>query len=109
MAEKKRYHQSVKDRMAESRGEEKHMMRRKMSEGDYAGAEPRRRQEMEDAGMLREDHRQVANMPQEVMYKPWPKAGHYMDGGLDDTIRGIDNQMDEDGRDAKRHKQNNKW
>lgn len=109
MAEKKRYHQSPKAKMHERRGEERHMARKKMSEGDYAGAEPRRRQEMEDAGMIRESHHEVANMPQEVMYKPWPKAGHYLDGELNDTISGIDRQMDEDGRDAKKHRGVHKW
>lgn len=84
----KRYHQSVKDRMAESRGEERHMM-----QGHYAGMEPRRRQEMEDAGMIHEDHSAVANLPQNVMMKPWPGKEGYLPEVEDDTIRGVNRQM----------------
>ena len=60
----------------------------------YAGMEPRRRQEMEDAGMIHEDHSAIANLPQQVMIKPYPKTDHYMPEGLDDTISGIDRQID---------------
>ncbi len=66
----------------------------------YAGMEPRRRQELEDAGMIREDHRAIANLPQEVMIKAYPKTGPYMPEGIDDSIRGVDYQMDYD--DSKR-------
>ena len=62
----------------------------------YAGMEPRRRQELEDAGMIHEDHRAIANLPQEVMIKPYPMTGPYNPEGLDDTIRGVDMQMDYD-------------
>jgi hypothetical protein len=62
----------------------------------YAGMESRRRMEMEDAGMIHEDHRAIANLPQEVMIKPYPRTGPYMPEGLDDTIRGVDKQMDYD-------------
>lgn len=117
----KKYHQSRRDRMHESagmhayekeshggkmdprhykehrRGEEPrgdaHIMR---SHEYYAGMEPRRRQEMEDAGMIHEDHRAIANLPQNVMIKEYPKAGPYMPEGLDDTIAGVDRQMDYD-------------
>lgn len=71
----------------------------------YAGMEPRRRQEMEDAGMISEDHSQVANLPQEVVMRPYSKVGHYMpEDVLDDTIRGVDHQMDDlDGRKERQH------
>ncbi len=75
-------------------------MARHYSQGEYAGADARRTQEMQDGGMLREDRSKIANMPQEVMFKQYPDAGPYMPDGLDDTIRGIDAQMK--GDDAKR-------
>lgn len=62
----------------------------------YAGMEPRRRQEMADAGMINEDHSAVANLPQDVHYKPYPRGGSYLPEGLDDTIRGVDRQMEYD-------------
>ncbi len=65
-------------------------------DGHYAGDLARRHQEMQDAGMIHEDPRAIANMPQEVMIKPYPKPGPYLPEGLDDTIAGVDRQMDYD-------------
>jgi hypothetical protein len=67
------------------------------------GADPRRRQEMMEAGMISEDHSAIANMPQGVMMKPYPKDNDYMPEDLDDTIRGIDRQEGEDHSKAMRH------
>jgi hypothetical protein len=91
--------------MAAKRHHAERSMHRKHSllEGHYEGAEPRRRQEMEDAGMISEDHSQIANLPQHVMMKPYPKTGPYMPDGLDDTLRGIDKQMDADDSKRKQH------
>jgi hypothetical protein len=114
---KKRYFQSRKDRMDESRGghardkfndEVKHdrdhgyIGERPSSEG-YAGMESRRKMEMEDAGMIREDRSAIANLPQNVMIKPYPKTGPYEEEMLDDTIRGIDKQMDYDDSQRQSH------
>jgi hypothetical protein len=81
------------------RQEESSEYRRKGMSGEhYAGAEPRRRQEMEDAGMIHEDHNAVANLPQNVMMKYYPKEGGYTPEDLDDTIRGVDRQMGFDNK-----------
>ena len=69
----------------------------------YAGMEPRRRQEMEDAGMIHEDHSAIANLPQNVMIKKYPESGPYMPEGLDDTIAGVDRQMDYDDEKRREH------
>ena len=53
--------------------------------------------------MVKNNDREVADMPQDVHYKPWPKGGEYFDPYLDDTITGIDKQMDEDGMKMKKH------
>ena len=74
------------------------MAKRHHSEGHYAGAEGRRKQEMQDGGMISEDHSAIANMPQNVMMKPYPKEGNYMPEDLDDTIRGVDRQESADDR-----------
>lgn len=119
----KRYHQSRKDRRDESRGEKRyldavprthadsfndefhHNYERDISfrQGDYAGVDARRRQEMQDAGMIREDHAAVANLPQGVVMRPYRMAGGYLPEGLDDTIRGVDEQMDYDGMKRRQH------
>lgn len=59
----------------------------------YAGAEPRRRQEMADAGMIHEDPREVANLPQNVVMNYYPKDSGYLPENLDDTLHGVDRQI----------------
>lgn len=102
---KKRYHQSAMDRMHESAGERAHDMEERaehrhkgMGPEYYAGADPRRRQEMRDANMIHEDHRAVANLPQNVIMRPYGDAGGYLPEDLDDTIGGVDRQMNYDGK-----------
>jgi hypothetical protein len=69
----------------------------------YAGSDSRRHQEMQDSGMIHEDHSKIANLPQEVMIKSYSYAGAEMPDGLDDTIRGIDMQMSYDNSKRKEH------
>lgn len=69
----------------------------------YADMSGRLTQEMEDGGMIREDRRAIANLPQEVMIKPYPKTGPYLPEGLDDTINGVDMQMDYDDSQRRSH------
>ncbi|HVW99279.1 MAG TPA: hypothetical protein VHA52_02395 [Candidatus Babeliaceae bacterium] len=89
--------QSEHSRYKEHSGEERYL------HGYYEGPHERRRQEMEDGGMIREDHAEIANMPQEVMIKPYPKTGPSLPEEIDDTIRGIDRQMDEDDSQRRKH------
>lgn len=79
------------------------MAKRHHASGSYEGMAGRRTQEMQDAGMIREDHSAIANMPQNVMIKPYPKTGPYMPENLDDTIRGVDKQMDMDDNKRRQH------
>lgn len=74
-----------------------------ISGGHYDGAEPRRRQEMEDAGMIHEDHSQIANLPQEVKMHMYPRTGPWTPENIDDTIFGVDRQMDGDDSQKMRH------
>jgi hypothetical protein len=106
---KKRHHESVKERLAESRGMEHHLYRKAASMGLKHGMDPRRRQEMEDAGMIHEDHRAVANLPQGVIQREWPSSRSYHDFGLDDTIRGINKQENEDNARMEKHLQPGKY
>lgn len=79
------------------------MAKRYHDHGHYAGMDSRRHQEREDSGMIRENHAAIANLPQEVRITPYPKAGYYIPEVLDDTIRGIDKQMDLDGSKRRQH------
>jgi len=107
MAKKnKRYYQSVKDRMAESRGMERYETKKNIKDSAYrsvelyAGPSLRRQMEMEGSGMIYEDRDAIANLPQNVMMKEYAKMP-YPDYQVPDTIKGIDVQMYEDSDEKK--------
>lgn len=95
------------DEKEHDRGNERAAYRRFRALGDdrefYAGMEPRRRQEMEDAGYIHEDQRAIANLPQNVIMRPYPYTGPYLPEGLEDSIRGVDHQMDYDDSKRREH------
>jgi hypothetical protein len=81
-----------------------------LGEGSYEGPlNKARKEERKDFMMLSEDHSAPANLPQDVKYHAWPKVGHYANFESDDTIRGIDDQMNADGAQMARRKAGNKW
>ena len=104
MAMKKRFHKSAMQ-PKEHYGDRLEYL----GEDMYAGLDNRRALERRDSGMINEDKHAVANLPQQVMYKPWPKARHYVDYGLDDTIRGIDHQQNLDNEKMEKHLQPEKY
>src|SRR5690348_7311481 len=61
------------------------------------------RRSLEKPEMIYEDNRAIANMPQEVMIKPYPRTGPYMPEDLDDTQRGVNEQMDYDDKQRAEH------
>ncbi len=79
------------------------IMAKRYNSGYYEGPDSRKRQEREDGGMLSEDHSAMANMPQEVIMKMYPKENDYTPEGLDDTISGIDRQKNMDYSKMKEH------
>jgi hypothetical protein len=82
-----------------------HESRSKMLERHeyYAGEKSRRHQEHADGGMIHEDHSAMANMPQHIIMKPYPKPGGYLPENLDDTIRGVDGLMRENESKRSQH------
>lgn len=66
--------------------------------GYYTGFDDRRKQEREDAGMIWEDPRAIANLPQQVIMHEYPKSYNYLPEDLDDTLRGVDDQIRFDDR-----------
>jgi len=84
----KKYKQSKRDRMDESRGMRRY--ERGLSAGSYRRVSGER-----DMGMIHEDHYETANLPQEVVMKKYP-SWRYLNGAyLDDSVRGIDDLNDE--------------
>ena len=98
MAKNKRYHQSMMDRMHEHEGMMKHEGGRHMYEADE------RKMEKRSGAMLHEDHRAIANMPQDVKYHEWVSERPYLNTHLDDTISGIEHQQGGDLSVANHHK-----
>ena len=64
----------------------------------YAGIDPRRRQEIGDGGMVREDHAKMANLSQQAIHCEYPKAGYYATPYIDSMLRGVDPENDDNGR-----------
>ncbi len=86
------------------------MAKKRFYNGDYSGPlNVARKQEARDFSMISEDRSAVANLPQQVIQKEWPKPGYYADYDLDDTIRGINEQENADGSGMKRHKSKSKY
>jgi hypothetical protein len=77
---KKRYHHGMHD------SESMRVMRPKHHMSDNHDAE-RRHEYMQNAGMIREDHSKIANLPQQYIIQSYPKDRDYMPEDIDDTIR----------------------
>lgn len=83
----KKYYQDRRDRKDESRGMKRY--ERERMDDSYR----RITGENEMSKMVREDHSEIANLPQGVVYKEYPKmpmGGRYY---LDDTIEGVDDNL----------------
>ena len=113
----KKYHQTRKDRADERRGMErregKYHQTRKDREDERRGMERRDRDDRgmdtQFYGMIHEDRSEVANLPQHVEYKPYPKCGYFDEYELDDTIRGLDDTRDDDLRTMRRYTSKDKY
>jgi hypothetical protein len=51
----------------------------------YAGLDPRRRQEVADGGMVKEDKGAMANLSNKPVHREYPPAGYYSSPYLDDS------------------------
>lgn len=60
---------------------------RAMQNAFFAGVDPRRRQELADAGMVHEDHTAMANLSPQAIHREYPKdgTGFVFTPYLDDT------------------------
>lgn len=76
---------------------------------DASGYNNERRQEAQDFGMIKEDRSAVANLPRDVMIKPFPHCPYGLESSLDDTIRGIDRQIGADDSAARRNRSKSKY
>ena len=78
-------------------------MSKRFHEGYYAGESSRNRMEHQDGSMISEDHSKMANLPQEVIMKPWQDHEAFLPEVLDDTITGITKQINLDDSKRREH------
>jgi hypothetical protein len=78
-------------------------MAKRYFSGSYEGREESERTQKKDSSMISEDRSAIANMPQNVIMKDWSDKETYMPENLDDTIRGIDEQIREDNSKRSKH------
>jgi hypothetical protein len=71
--------------------------------GEYEGMDERREQESLDASMIPSGKGSFANMPEETVMKLYPRVHEYMPEDLDDTIHGVDRQIDLDVSQRRKH------
>jgi len=98
----KKYHQTRKDREHESEGmkkrEGKYHQTRKDREHESEGMKKREGKYRMDEGymgMISEDHSAPANLPQEVVHKYYRKERSLDMYELEDSIEGVDHQINE--------------
>lgn len=88
----------------EQRRDQRDFERTKEMENEFfAGVDPRRRSELAQGGMVREDHKAMANLPKQAIHCEYPQAGFYETPYLDALVRGIDESPDDDGTFKSRH------
>jgi hypothetical protein len=51
----------------------------------YGGLDPRRKNEMADAGMVKEDRNAMANLSPEPIHQQYPRAGYYSNPYIQDS------------------------
>lgn len=69
----------------------------------YAGVDPRRRKELADGGMVREDHHAMANLPRQAIHCEYPQSYFYQTPYIADLVLGTDTQNDDDGSSMARY------
>jgi len=72
-------------------------------DGAYSDAAATARMQHHDSEMITEDRSAVANLPQQVIMKDWADHEAYLPDILDDTIVGINKQINYDNKKRSEH------
>ena len=62
-----------------------------------------------EEGMIKSDKTSFANMPQEVIFKPYGTPTFGTPDGIDDTISGVDRQITDDSDEMKKNTYGGKY
>ncbi len=90
-----KYHQTRKDRHDESRGMKDYYKGKGEEMSPRYGREHHGSMDSGYMGMLHEDHSAPANLPQHVVHKYYPECDYVDNYYLDDTYKGIDENIDD--------------
>lgn len=107
---KKKYYQSVSDRLSESRGMERYEMKREMKEEkrEMKGG-PKKANRDYSRGMIREDWSAPALCPRKIEQKYWPAGAYYDNGYVSDLFSGVQDQLDQSASDYAKVKKPSKY
>jgi hypothetical protein len=94
----KRHHSSHHHEVHHSRADSSYAV-----DGAYAGRDATKRMEHHDSMMISEDSSAIANLPQNVIMKDWSDHEAYLPEILDDTIVGINKQINYDDKKRAEH------
>ena len=98
-----KYYQNKKDRKDERRGMDKYYEKRGEKMSPRYGQEHRGSMDSGYMDMLHEDHSAPANLPQEVVNKYYPPCDYVDNYYLDDTSKGIEDNIDDSVRKIEGH------
>ena len=93
----KEYHQTERERAHERRGMKKYEIR-SHNPGRMSSHHGRYGMDSGYMGMISEDHNAPSNLPQEVKHQYYPKPDYVDNYYLDDTIKGVDDNIDDNLR-----------
>lgn len=68
----------------------------------YGGIDPARKIELAEGGMIREDRNAMANLPRQAIHCEYPESPFFRTPYMDDSVRGENNELDDDGRSNQR-------
>ncbi len=90
-----KYYQGKKDRRDESRGMKEYSGNKGSKMAPRYGREHKGSMDSGYMGMISEDHGAPSNLPQQVVHTYYPKCNYVDNYYLDDTIKGIDDNIDD--------------
>lgn len=74
------------DTLADQHSNRAYQRIKDLQDAFYGGIDPRRRQEMADGGMIKEDPRAMANLSNKAIHTEYPPHAYYRNPYIDDSL-----------------------
>ena len=98
-----KYYQGKKDRMDESRGMKDYYKNKGKRMDNKRDSNSKKGLDSGYMGMISEDHSAPANLPQQVVHSYYPPCEYIDNSYLDDTIKGVDETLDDNIKKVESH------